>query len=802
MSSWYLSFGGRPAAAGRSARDGAERVVAVVAVALRLVVAVMGGLAAVLGIAPPARPSWVYPAVVANLLWACGFGLLVRRLGLRGWLVAVDLGVICVLCLTQVRLTADDSLSSGVGWVTAAGTVAIVVAHLTWRPLVATIGCVAVMAAYLTGVWSAGLPDRGLVQVAVYVIQFISSGAMIWLLRRSAASADAALARYEQTRAESVAATARRSQEREHNRRLHDTILATLTMVGAGAITSLSPVLRQRAKADLAVVDGEDTAEIVAAMRAGVAGDDLGTDPSQAQDIRLDRALRRLAGAPGGLTVSARLRACVVPAPVARAFVGAVHQALANVARHAAVDTAVVALTGTDPVVVEVTDTGRGFAPTEVPAHRYGLREAIKGRMWAVGGYAEVASAPGAGTRVRLVWPTRTTGADADPDPAATIEPGDSDEENRVDLVIRHYTRGIAIAAVTILGLWHVFADLTATLSGWSEYRYPLAAGVSWLAFAGLAAGYSVALLRGRPPRSGRWPAGVALLLISAAVHISNAPQHFFDRTNWAWAAIGWPALVVFWRRPVRALVPLLGANAVLTLAVMIWDGQADASGLSRYLAGVTVVYVLQFGSAAGVQALRGAAGSIARASAARERELAVRAASEQIHLVRRQRYEALRQETATLLADLAYGAADTGAVAVQRRCAGEAARLRRLMAESDDVADPLLHELRAGADIAERKGVLVVLVVVGRIPTLPVPVRRALAEAPIALLAVARGRARITVVATRQEVTVAVLADGDFEPPAAATLVPDPAAVGVLWARDDELWWVQTQISLTPDHA
>lgn len=56
-------------------------------------------------------------------------------------------------------------------------------------------------------------------------------------------------------------------------------------------------------------------------------------------------------------------------------------------------------------VVVEVTDDGPGFDPAGVPPHRYGLRESIRGRMAAVGGRAEVRSAPGAGTTIRLEWP-------------------------------------------------------------------------------------------------------------------------------------------------------------------------------------------------------------------------------------------------------------------------------------------------------------------------------------------------------------------------------------------------------------
>ncbi len=53
----------------------------------------------------------------------------------------------------------------------------------------------------------------------------------------------------------------------------------------------------------------------------------------------------------------------------------------------------------------DVLDGGAGFDTATVPDHRYGVRESIGGRMAAAGGRAEVLSAPGAGTRVRLEWP-------------------------------------------------------------------------------------------------------------------------------------------------------------------------------------------------------------------------------------------------------------------------------------------------------------------------------------------------------------------------------------------------------------
>jgi signal transduction histidine kinase len=87
-----------------------------------------------------------------------------------------------------------------------------------------------------------------------------------------------------------------------------------------------------------------------------------------------------------------------------------VREALDNVAAHAAATTARVTLRGdTDSVVVVVADDGRGMDASgaqrdAVRRGHYGLRSLAE-RMERVGGTAEVASAPGAGTRVCLRVP-------------------------------------------------------------------------------------------------------------------------------------------------------------------------------------------------------------------------------------------------------------------------------------------------------------------------------------------------------------------------------------------------------------
>lgn len=104
-----------------------------------------------------------------------------------------------------------------------------------------------------------------------------------------------------------------------------------------------------------------------------------------------------------GVRVQLEVGAVRVSPDVARAVAGAVHEALANVARHAGVETATVtARLESGSLVVCVRDEGVGFTG----GRGFGLRESVEGRIAAVGGTAAIRSAPGAGTSVELVVPS------------------------------------------------------------------------------------------------------------------------------------------------------------------------------------------------------------------------------------------------------------------------------------------------------------------------------------------------------------------------------------------------------------
>jgi hypothetical protein len=164
------------------------------------------------------------------------------------------------------------------------------------------------------------------------------------------------------------------------------------------------------------------------------------------------------------------------------------------------------------------------------------------------------------------------------------------------------------------------------------------------------------------------------------------------------------------------------------------------------------------------------------------------------MHAVRQKRYEWLQHSAARVLGDLASGVSDPVDPDVQRRCAIEAARLRRLFLETEDVPDPLLHEIRGCADVAERRGVIVDLRTVGRLPVVPVEVRRALVEPMIVVLTYTPGRARVTLAAIEDAVSVSVLATVSPDVQIASPIAQPVEGIEVQHHREEGSLWVETR--------
>ncbi|SHN47907.1 Histidine kinase-like ATPase domain-containing protein [Cryptosporangium aurantiacum] len=308
---------------------------------------------------------------------------------MREMLVVADAAVVIMLCLAYMRLVPAElaAASSGTSWVDLLASVSVFTVQFGLRqPAGAAVGLV-IVAAHTVG--RGGFGEAGV----VLILQVLLAATISLTLRRAGRAADVVLAEAAQQRSLERAREATRADEREQQRRMHDTVLATLTMVSTGVIGGESDALRRRASDDLMVLE---------AVRVQPVG---GLEPGE--KIRLDVLLRD-----GVIRKFPRLRVALdlapvtVPAEIAETLTACVDEALRNVGRHAGTTNVRLSTESMrDGAVVTVSDDGAGFEPAKVSPGRRGLRESILGRIRAAGGAADVVTAPGAGTTIVMRWP-------------------------------------------------------------------------------------------------------------------------------------------------------------------------------------------------------------------------------------------------------------------------------------------------------------------------------------------------------------------------------------------------------------
>ncbi|WTD65027.1 hypothetical protein OG811_04625 [Micromonospora sp. NBC_01638] len=353
--------------------------------------------------------------------------------------------------------------------------------------------------------------------------------------------------------------------------------------------------------------------------------------------------------------------------------------------------------------------------------------------------------------------------------------------------------RGARIVAVAIALAWHTAIGLPAVLGARAEFAAPAVVLGAWalVAVAGAVAG--VRLLRGSPLPP--WPLAGLLLAVDAAVFVAVGERQLFAAANWVWGTLGWFFVLALWGRRVAGLVALLSTHALIALVAVLGHGP-DPADVARYVMYVYGTFSLPVAVFVGSAAIVGLARKRAAVSAAGHAMAAERDAAERGRRERRDRLALVSSAAGRVLGELAAGQANPDDPEVQRRCMLAAARLRRLIAESDDVPDPLLHELRAAADLAERNGLPIDLVTIGTPPPLPVEIRRRLADPLTGILADARGWARLTVVSGPSEVVVSLVTPDREGPEATGPPLGehDDGPVQQLYERDGNIRWAQTR--------
>lgn len=192
------------------------------------------------------------------------------------------------------------------------------------------------------------------------------------------------------------------AQQRQDARVLHDTVLATLSLLAHSGVGVRQSALRQQA--------GDD-ARLLRQLRLGApldAGSTAVFSPESDDDVlstTFESVRQRFARM--GLDVNWHgAGQLALPRETLDALLGAVGECLENVRRHSGVNEADVTVTDDDRTVrAMVSDAGNGFEPDSVDGARLGYAESVVGRLHSVGGRARVFSSPGSGTTVMLEVP-------------------------------------------------------------------------------------------------------------------------------------------------------------------------------------------------------------------------------------------------------------------------------------------------------------------------------------------------------------------------------------------------------------
>ncbi|MFE9204250.1 hypothetical protein [Micromonospora sp. NPDC007230] len=271
----------------------------------------------------------------------------------------------------------------------------------------------------------------------------------------------------------------------------------------------------------------------------------------------------------------------------------------------------------------------------------------------------------------------------------------------------------------------------------------------------------------------------VTLAASAGATRVLPAGGHF-GPPDWSFGLVGWHLLLLLLDR-----VPVLLTAMTVHLTTSV--GQFLLSGVPGR-AEIGAAGIVAFGAASIQLAvvpisrmLHHRTRQATSAAAAQERLITRVMSAEQWEREQRTVFAGQLGVTLPLLADLADGVLDPRDDDTRRRCSLAATQLRRLFAENDEVPDPLVHEVTACVDEAERRGVEVSLAVSGAAVAVPPDVRRELTSPVVATLAAARTHARVSVLRTHEDVRVAVMADvgTDLVTTTSAQVVVDCDAYG-----------------------
>ena len=338
--------------------------------------------------------------------------LLVAAQYLLGSTGALRWAVLIVLCGEGTILIVGFASHPGVppnlieesviGMVATAPMCAVAAVLITTARRLLMLGSFFVLTVTTVAVATVGAPDR-VILLTLTVTMWISFTLASWWIAQSVPRVMHRIAAIGRAHRAERHASELEAQRRQDARLLHDTVLATLTLLAHSGV-GVSPAAMQKQAGDDARLlrqlrlgglptpsrSGGYTLEPASVLTLG--------DTLEAVRQRFERV---------GLTVNWHGSGQVqLHSNVLDSFLLALSECLENVRRHAGVDHADVTITDDDTTVrAMVTDTGVGFDLGQVGSERLGVAESVIARLRDVGGNARLFSSPGAGTTVVLEVP-------------------------------------------------------------------------------------------------------------------------------------------------------------------------------------------------------------------------------------------------------------------------------------------------------------------------------------------------------------------------------------------------------------
>jgi signal transduction histidine kinase len=320
------------------------------------------------------------------------------------WVLLGLVAGLAILVVAQLPLTERPTAAVGTGLVPVAGLAlaafAVVLTNTTLR--IATLAVGVVAAAALTELATADGDSVSVEAIAVVFSWLLCSVLGYWLGSSVPRAARRIFSIGRAHRAERQASETE-AQRRQSARLLHDTVLATLTLLAHSGVGVATSAMQQQAR---------DDARLLRQLRLGATPKPQSSGSytlEVGEEIALGTTLESVKQRFGrmGLEVSWHGTGQVLlPSEVLDAFLLALAECLENVRRHSGVTDAHVTITDDETTVrAMVTDAGVGFNLSDVDAARMGLKESVMGRLNEVGGRARLFSSAGAGTTVVLEVP-------------------------------------------------------------------------------------------------------------------------------------------------------------------------------------------------------------------------------------------------------------------------------------------------------------------------------------------------------------------------------------------------------------